>query len=172
MVIKNLRLSNKVVISFLSQMPQAVLLLICWKLSAAFVKTHVNNILFYWLLRAWESEIDLLQFFPSSRLHALLLSHVWLFPPAEYQSLVLEDSLEEGMAANSSILAWRISIGKGAWWATVHRVARVGPDWVTYHTHMDCSLPVSSVHGTFQARVLEWVACPSPGNLPSPGIEP
>ena len=23
---------------------------------------------------------------------------------------------------------------------------------------MDCSLPGSSVHGTFQARVLEWVA--------------
>ena len=23
---------------------------------------------------------------------------------------------------------------------------------------MDCSLPDSSVHGTFQARVLEWVA--------------
>ena len=23
---------------------------------------------------------------------------------------------------------------------------------------MDCSLPVSSVHGIFQARVLEWVA--------------
>ena len=24
--------------------------------------------------------------------------------------------------------------------------------------HMDCSLPGSSVHGIFQARVLEWVA--------------
>ena len=23
---------------------------------------------------------------------------------------------------------------------------------------MDCSLPVSSVHGIFQARILEWVA--------------
>ena len=27
-----------------------------------------------------------------------------------------------------------------------------------------CSLPGSSTHGIFQARVLEWV--PSPGNLP------
>ena len=26
---------------------------------------------------------------------------------------------------------------------------------------MDCSLPVSSIHGIFQARVLEWVAIPS-----------
>ena len=37
---------------------------------------------------------------------------------------------------------------------------------------MDCSLPGSSFHGIFQARVLEWVAIPSPGNLPDPGIEP
>ena len=27
---------------------------------------------------------------------------------------------------------------------------------------MDCSLPASSVHGIFQARVLEWVPPPSP----------
>ena len=25
---------------------------------------------------------------------------------------------------------------------------------------MDCSLPGSSIHGTFQARILEWVAIP------------
>ena len=37
---------------------------------------------------------------------------------------------------------------------------------------MDCSLPVSSVHGILQARILEWIAVPSPGNLPNPGIEP
>ena len=37
---------------------------------------------------------------------------------------------------------------------------------------MDCSLPGSSVHGIFQAIVLEWVAIPSPGDLPDPGIEP
>ena len=28
---------------------------------------------------------------------------------------------------------------------------------------MDCSLPGSSVHGIFQARVLEWVAIVFPG---------
>jgi len=26
---------------------------------------------------------------------------------------------------------------------------------------MDCSLPGSSLHGIFQARILEWVAMPS-----------
>ena len=29
-----------------------------------------------------------------------------------------------------------------------------------------------TVHGTLQARILEWVAFPSPGDLPNPGIEP
>ena len=37
---------------------------------------------------------------------------------------------------------------------------------------MDCSLPCSSVHGILQARILEWVAMPSSGDLPNPGIEP
>ena len=42
----------------------------------------------------------------------------------------------------------------------------------TLCSSMDCSLPGSSVHGIFQARVLEWVAIPSPGDLPNPGIKP
>ena len=29
-----------------------------------------------------------------------------------------------------------------------------------------------SVHGILQARILEWVAMPSPGDLPTPGIKP
>ena len=37
---------------------------------------------------------------------------------------------------------------------------------------MDCSLPGSSLRGILQARVLEWVAISSPGDLPNPGIEP
>ena len=37
---------------------------------------------------------------------------------------------------------------------------------------MDCSLRGSSIHEIFQARVLEWVAFHSPGDLPKPGIEP
>ena len=30
----------------------------------------------------------------------------------------------------------------------------------------------SSVHGILQAKILEWVAVPSPGDLPKPGVEP
>ena len=37
---------------------------------------------------------------------------------------------------------------------------------------VDCSLPGSSVHGTLEARILEWIAMPSSGDLPDPGIEP
>ena len=36
---------------------------------------------------------------------------------------------------------------------------------------MDCSSPGSSIHGIFQARILEWIAI-SPGDLPGPGIKP
>ena len=34
------------------------------------------------------------------------------------------------------------------------------------------SPPGSSVHGIFQAGILEWVAFSSPEDLPKPGIEP
>ena len=40
------------------------------------------------------------------------------------QSLGQEDPLVEGMAAHSSILDWRITMHRGAWWATVHRDAK------------------------------------------------
>ena len=37
----------------------------------------------------------------------------------------------------------------------------------------DCSHQVLlSVHEILQARILEWVAIPSPGDLPNPGIKP
>ena len=39
-------------------------------------------------------------------------------------SLGWEDPLEEGMAAHSSILAWRIPMDRGARWAIVHEVAK------------------------------------------------
>ena len=39
-------------------------------------------------------------------------------------SLGWEDLLEEGMASHSSILDWRIPMDRGAWQATVHRVAK------------------------------------------------
>ena len=40
------------------------------------------------------------------------------------QSLGWEDLLEEGMAMHSSILAWRITMDRGAWRAAVHEVTK------------------------------------------------
>ena len=37
---------------------------------------------------------------------------------------------------------------------------------------MDCSPPGSSVYEISQARILEWVAIPSPKDVPNPGMEP
>jgi len=39
-------------------------------------------------------------------------------------SLGWEDPLEKGMATHSNILAWRIPMDRGAWWAMVRRVAK------------------------------------------------
>ena len=36
---------------------------------------------------------------------------------------------------------------------------------------MHCSPPGSSVHGILQARTVEWLAFPSAGGLPDPGIK-
>ena len=49
-------------------------------------------------------------------------------PPAMLEtwvrSLAWEDTLEEGMATQSSTLAWRIPKDRGAWQATVHGVVK------------------------------------------------
>ena len=42
---------------------------------------------------------------------------------------------------------------------------------LTLYGPVDCSPPVSSVHGILQERILEWVAFPSPGDIHDPGIE-
>ena len=39
-------------------------------------------------------------------------------------SLGWEDPLEESMATHSSIFAWVILMGRGAWWVTVHEVLK------------------------------------------------
>ena len=58
--------------------------------------------------------------------HSLLAQMVKSLPAmweTWVRSLGREDPLEKEMATHSSILAWRIPMDRGAWWATVHRVA-------------------------------------------------
>ena len=89
------------------------------------------------------------------------------------QSLGWEDPLEESMATQSSMLAWRIPMDRGAWWATVHGCtelhttkrstgrredkALVTQLCLTLCDPMDCSSPGFSVHRILQIRILEWV---------------
>ena len=55
------------------------------------------------------------------KLKASLVAQMVKNPPAMretwVQSLGWEDPLEKSMATHSSILAWRISMDRGAWWA-------------------------------------------------------
>ena len=59
---------------------------------------------------------------------ASLVAQLVKNPPAMQEtwvrSLGWEDALEKGMATHSSILAWRIPMDRGAWWAMVHGVAK------------------------------------------------
>ena len=50
-------------------------------------------------------------------------------------SLSWDDLLEEGMTTQSSILAWRIPMDRGAWQATVLGSQRVRYDGATKHTN-------------------------------------
>ena len=51
-------------------------------------------------------------------------------------------------------------------------VSSAAESYLTPCDFIDCSPPGSSVHGISQARILPWVAFPSPGDLSNPGIEP
>ena len=61
------------------------------------------------------------------------------------------------------ILSWFLSL------ARVCLVAHSGP---TLYDPLDCSLPGSSVHGIFQARIMEWVVISSSGDLSNSRIKP
>ena len=59
----------------------------------------------------------------------------------QVRSLGWEDPLEEDVATHSSILAWRIPMDKGAWWATAHGVLDMTEGLSTY-----CGLWASRWH--------------------------
>ena len=59
-----------------------------------------------------------------------------------------------------------IELEKGKW------ASEVAQSCLTLCDSMDYSLPGSSICGILQARILEWLPFPSPGDLPNPGIEP
>ena len=67
----------------------------------------------------WEDPRTFLAFLVAQsvkNLPAMLETWVW--------SLGWKDRLEEGMATHSSILAWKIPMDRGAWWAAIHGVTK------------------------------------------------
>ena len=61
---------------------------------------------------------------PWASLVAQMVKNLLAMRETWVQSLGWEDPLKEGMATHSSILAWRIPMDRGAWWATIHRAAQ------------------------------------------------
>ena len=84
-------------------------------------------------------------------LHAMQETWVW--------SLVQEDRLEKGIATHTYILALRIPLDRGAWWAIVHGVAESDTtEWLTYaHTAIRVTLLQAKwyYHLNFQMRNLK-----------------
>ena len=95
-----------------------------------------------------------------SECNPMILCHLWwekkLLPraflvaqtvknlPAKWETWVRylgwEDPLEEGMTTLSSILAWRVPMDRGAWWAIIHRVTQSWTrlKWLDMHACKDC----------------------------------
>ena len=97
------------------------------------------------------------------------------------RALGWEDPLEKEMAIHSSTLAWKIPRTEEPDRLRFHGVAKSQTrlsDFKSLQSSpvlgdpMDCRLPSSSVHGILQARILEWLPCPPPGDLPNPQIKP
>ena len=91
-----------------------------------------------WFL-GWGDPLEKELGYPLPYSWASLMAQMVKNPPAMWdtwvQSLSWKDPLEEGMATHSSILAWRIPIGRGAWWATVHEAAESDTtEWLSTHT--------------------------------------
>ena len=65
------------------------------------------------------------------------------------RSLGWQDPLEEGMATHHSILAWRIPMDRGAWWATFHGVAESDTTKRLITTQCLCIHVTLSIYLTF-----------------------
>ena len=63
--------------------------------------------------------------------------------------------------------AFAVAAGRGG-----RVLCEAAQSFPTFRDPVDCSPPGSSIHGILQARTLEWVAIPSPGDLPDSGIKP
>ena len=89
-----------------------------------------------------------------------------------YPLTILENRVLKSICQHGYILFsfWGLPVIVGIHWFAFMHVCSSVSDFLTLWAI--CSLAGSSVHGILQARILEWVACPAPGDLPHPGIKP
>ena len=73
--------------------------------------------------------------FPGGSNISLVVKHLPEVWETQVRSLGQEDPLEKEMATHSSILAWKIPMDRGAWWATVHGVTELD---TTEHSTTGC----------------------------------
>ena len=67
---------------------------------------------------------------------AQLVKNLHAMKETPVQLLGWEDPLEESMATDSSILAWRIPLDRGAWLATVCGVAKSQTEQLSIEQHI------------------------------------
>ena len=80
---------------------------------------HIKNQMYSWQMKSAEKEqLIIVSLMAQKVKNPSAMQETWV------RSLGWEDTLEEGMAAHSSILAWRIPKDKGTWRAAVHEVTK------------------------------------------------
>ena len=142
-----------------------------WFLRASML-TSIANMILWVFIKSWPEERTLLM---KSKIYTHTHTHIYIYirksfyiakdlvaqtaknPLAMWETWVwtlgYEDPLEEGMATYSSFLTWRILMDRGAWWATVHGVAK---SWTRLSTHiakdsnvaLHCTVVSNNVQGT------------------------
>ena len=100
-----------------------------------------------------------------------LLSPLAIWPPARVflHSFDCKMQIRKHLLCEIVRIKWDDTI-KSLEWAQKVIVTQLCP---TLYDSMDCSLLDSSVHEILQVRILVCgLPCPTPGDLPDPGIEP
>ena len=77
-----------------------------------------------------------------------------------------------GLRGDINYAMFMLSQGVGQQGFPEESESEVAQSCLTLYDPMNCSLPGSSIHGIFQARISEWVTISFSRDLPNPGIEP
>ena len=62
--------------------------------------------------------------FKGASLVAQMVKNLPTMQETRVRFLGWEDTVEDGMTTHSTILAWRIPMDRGTWWATIHGVVK------------------------------------------------